>query len=43
MMITMRLGGWKNDKVVREIYTHLADADIAQQVDGIRNFFSQKC
>lgn len=41
MMITMRLGGWKNDKVVREIYTHLADADIAQQVDGIRNFFSQ--
>lgn len=41
MMITMRLGGWKNDKVVREIYTHLADADIAQQVDEIRNFFSQ--
>lgn len=41
MMITMHLGGWKNDKIVREIYTHLADADIAVQVDGIRKFFAE--
>mgnify|MGYP002105461604 FL=1 len=41
VLITMRLGSWKTDRVVREIYTHLADADIAQQVDGIRKFFSQ--
>lgn len=41
MLITMRLGGWKTDRIPREIYTHLADADIANQVDAIRTFYSQ--
>ena len=39
--IQMRLGGWKTDRIPREIYTHLADADIANQVDAIRAFYSQ--
>ena len=41
MLITMRLGGWKTDRIPREIYTHLADADIANQVDAIRTFYSK--
>lgn len=41
MLITMRLGGWQSDRIPREIYTHLADADIANQVDAIRAFYSQ--
>lgn len=41
MLITMRLGGWKTDRIPREIYTHLADADIANQVDAIRTFYAQ--
>ena len=36
-----RIGGWKTDRIPREIYTHLADADIANQVDAIRAFYSK--
>ena len=42
MRITMRLGGWKNDRVVSEIYTHLDKASIGKQVAKLEQFFAPK-
>lgn len=38
---TMRLGGWNNPTVLREIYTHLAEKDNRLAEEKIRNFFSE--
>lgn len=38
--IAMAIGGWKNDTVMSEIYTHLAAADINEHREKIKAFFS---
>ena len=38
-LITMRMGGWKNPKIVHEIYTHLSKKDIGKHVDSLREFY----
>ena len=40
LRITMRLGGWKSEKVVSEIYTHLDKKHIGKQVEKLEQFFS---
>ncbi len=35
---TMKLGGWSNFKVMRDIYTHLAEKDEADGVEELRRF-----
>lgn len=39
MRVTMRLGGWKNDRVVSEVYTHLDKMNIDKQVTKLKAFF----
>ena len=39
MMTTMRIGGWDDDKVVREIYTKLSAKDIDKDVKKMRRFY----
>jgi integrase len=36
---TMRLGGWSTPDVVHEIYTHLAQADVDDDVERMRAFY----
>lgn len=36
---TMRLGGWSTPDVVHEIYTHLAQADVDEDVEKMRAFY----
>lgn len=38
--ITMKLGGWKNEKVVSEIYTHLDKVHVGQQITKLQQFFA---
>lgn len=40
MKITMQLGGWSNDKVVSEIYTHLDKMHIEAQISKLEQFFA---
>jgi integrase len=37
---TMRMGGWKSEKVVSEIYTHLDKMHIGKQVAKLEKFFA---
>lgn len=39
-MISQSLGGWKNDKVMLEIYTHVAQTDIASAKQRIADFYA---
>lgn len=39
--IAMEIGGWKNDKVMSEIYTHLAAADVNVHREKIKEFFAR--
>lgn len=39
--IAMEIGGWKNDKIMDEIYTHLAAADVNEHRERIKEFFAQ--
>lgn len=39
MLTTMRIGGWDDDKIVREIYTKLAAKDIDKNVVKMRKFY----
>lgn len=41
-LITMKLGGWSNNKTVHEIYTHLANKDIAKATTQLSNFFVEQ-
>ena len=40
MKITMQIGGWKNPKIVSDIYTHLAKKDLTKHVDELKDFFN---
>lgn len=39
-LVAMQLGGWSNYGTMRRIYTHIAQRDITDGVDNLRNFFS---
>lgn len=39
LKITMQIGGWENDKVVSEIYTHLDQAHVDRQIGKLEQFF----
>lgn len=38
ILYTQRCGGWKDDKILKEIYTKLSSKDIAQKVSSMREF-----
>lgn len=42
LRITMKLGGWKNEKVVSDIYTHLDKVHVGQQIAKLEQFFTPK-
>lgn len=37
---TMRLGGWSTPEVVHDVYTHLADKDVSEDVEKMRQFYT---
>lgn len=39
MKITMQVGGWSDPKIVSDIYTHLSQKNINEQVDSLKKFF----
>lgn len=38
--IAMEIGGWQNDKIMSEIYTHLAAADINEHRERLKHFYA---
>ena len=38
ILYTQRCGGWKDDKILKEIYTKLSTKDLAQKVSSMRDF-----
>lgn len=38
--VTMQIGGWSDYGTMRKIYTHIAQADISDSVQQIKNFFA---
>jgi len=42
MMTTCRVGGWSSPGVVQGIYTHLADNDLSENVQKMREFYEGK-
>lgn len=40
LRITMRLGGWENEQVISEIYTHLDKKHIGSQISKLESFFA---
>lgn len=39
--IAMEIGGWQNDKIMSEIYTHLAAADINEHRERLKAFYAK--
>ena len=40
LRITMRIGGWENERVVSEIYTHLDRMHVDRQITKLEQFFA---
>lgn len=40
--ISMEIGGWSNDKIMTEIYTHIARSDIERYKNEMWNFYNSK-
>lgn len=38
--ISQSIGGWSNDKIMKQIYTHIVTADMAASLDKIRSFYT---
>ena len=38
--ISQAIGGWANDKIMKQIYTHIVTADMAASLDKIRSFYT---
>lgn len=38
--ISMEIGGWSNDKIMKEIYTHIARSDIERYKNEMWNFYN---
>lgn len=41
MEIAMEIGGWANDKIMREIYTHIAQSDIERYKNDLWKFYNE--
>ena len=41
MEIAMEIGGWSNDKIMREIYTHIAQSDIERYKNELWKFYNE--
>ena len=41
-IVSQEIGGWANDKIMKEIYTHVARSDVAQSLDKLRSFYANK-
>ena len=41
-IVSQQIGGWSNDRVMKEIYTHAAASDIMRSKDKIRDFYAPK-
>lgn len=41
MDIAMEIGGWSNDKIMREIYTHIAQSDIERYKNELWKFYNE--
>ena len=39
-IVSQEIGGWANDKIMKEIYTHVARSDVALSLDKIRSFYA---
>lgn len=39
--IAMEIGGWQNDGIMNEIYTHLAAADVNEHREKLKRFYDQ--
>lgn len=42
MHVSQKIGGWENDKVMREIYTHVARSDVASCVSRLKSFYAHE-
>lgn len=42
MEIAMEIGGWANDKIMREIYTHIAQSDIERYKNDLWDFYNKR-
>ena len=42
MHVSQKIGGWENDKVMREIYTHVARSDVAACVSRLKSFYANE-
>jgi integrase len=42
MHVSQKIGGWENDKVMREIYTHVARSDVAACISRLKAFYANE-
>ena len=39
-IVSQEIGGWANDKIMKEIYTHVARSDVASSIAKLKNFYA---
>lgn len=42
MHVSQKIGGWENDRIMREIYTHVARSDVAACVSRLKEFYANE-
>lgn len=41
-IVSQEIGGWANDKIMKEIYTHVARSDVSLSLAKIKNFYAHE-
>ena len=41
-IVSQEIGGWANDKIMKEIYTHVARSDVAASLEKIKTFYAHE-
>jgi integrase len=41
-IVSQEIGGWANDKIMKEIYTHVARSDVSASLEKIKAFYANK-
>lgn len=41
-IVSQEIGGWANDKIMKEIYTHVARSDVSLSLDKIKAFYAHR-
>lgn len=41
-IVSQEIGGWANDKIMKEIYTHVARSDVTASLEKIKTFYAHK-